>query len=163
MPIIDIQNVSKSFKEVHASQNVSLAIESGEYVGILGPNGAGKTTLVEMIEGIQTPDSGTITIMGKNWKDHAGELRKNVGISLQETQLIDKLTVIEILNLFASFYGEKEARSREVLAQIGLEEKKNSSGRRPFWRSKTKIGPGIGVAEPSQNFVVRRANDGVRS
>ena len=60
---IEIRNLCKSFKDVKAVQNVNLIVESGESVALLGPNGAGKTTLVEMIEGVQYPDSGEIHIL----------------------------------------------------------------------------------------------------
>ena len=65
--VIEVRNVCKSFKDVNAVRNVNLRIESGEAVALLGPNGAGKTTLVEMIEGVQLPDSGTIQIFEKTW------------------------------------------------------------------------------------------------
>ena len=60
--VIEVHNVCKSFKDVNAVRNVNLRVESGEAVALLGPNGAGKTTLVEMIEGVQFPDSGTMTL-----------------------------------------------------------------------------------------------------
>lgn len=60
--MIDVQQVCKRFKEVQAVDHLDLTISKGEYVALLGPNGAGKTTLVEMIEGIQQPDSGTVHI-----------------------------------------------------------------------------------------------------
>ena len=64
---IEVRNVCKSFKDVDAVRNVSLRVESGEALALLGPNGAGKTTLVEMIEGVQIPDSGEIKILEKTW------------------------------------------------------------------------------------------------
>ena len=64
---IEIRNLCKSFKDVKAVQNVNLIVESGESVALLGPNGAGKTTLVEMIEGVQYPDSGEIHILDRSW------------------------------------------------------------------------------------------------
>ena len=63
--VIEVHNVCKSFKDVNAVRNVNSRVESGEAVTLLGPNGAGKTTLVEMIEGVQLPDSGTIQIFEK--------------------------------------------------------------------------------------------------
>ena len=64
-PVIEVNNVWKSFKTVQAVKGINLKIPKGQFVALLGPNGAGKTTLVEMIEGIQKPDKGEITIMGK--------------------------------------------------------------------------------------------------
>ncbi len=124
--MIEISSVTKAFSGFRAIDNLSLHIRSGEYVALLGPNGAGKTTLVEMIEGLQKPDSGTIAVMGKTWKQNPAYLRNLMGISLQETRFIDKLTVGETLDLFGSFYGLGKGRSREVLQLIGLEEKGRS-------------------------------------
>ncbi len=124
--IIEAREVYKSFKSVHAVKGISLGIDEGQFVALLGPNGAGKTTLVEMIEGIQKPDKGEILISGKHWKGNEDELHHIIGLSLQETYFIDKLTVIETLQLFASFYDEKKGRVSEVIELIELEEKKKS-------------------------------------
>ena len=121
--MIDVQQVCKRFKEVQAVDHLDLEIRKGEYVALLGPNGAGKTTLVEMIEGIQQPDSGTIHIKNKPWKGHEDELHRAIGLSLQETRFIDKLTVAETLKLFGSFYGLPNGRIGEVLDLVNLEEK----------------------------------------
>jgi ABC-2 type transport system ATP-binding protein len=124
--IIEAEGVHKSFKTVHAVRGIDIRIKKGQFVGILGPNGAGKTTLVEMIEGIQKPDKGEIHILGKKWNGNEDELHKSIGLSLQETQYIDKLTVFETLRLFASFYGLDNTRANEVIQLIGLEEKRKA-------------------------------------
>lgn len=123
---IEVRNVSKSFKTVQAVRDVSMSVPMGKFVALLGPNGAGKTTLVEMIEGIQKPDSGEITITGKTWKGHEDELRRAIGISLQETRYIDKLRVTETLMLFASFFDLGRKRIDEIIDIVGLNEKRKS-------------------------------------
>lgn len=133
-PVIHANNVHKSFGKVQAVRGINLDIAAGEFIALLGPNGAGKTTLVEMIEGIQKPDEGEIFIKGKKWKrGNHKELNSLLGISLQETWFIEKLTVKETLMLFASFYGLGKNRVLEILNLIDLEEKhkaytKNLSG-----------------------------------
>jgi ABC-2 type transport system ATP-binding protein len=121
--VIDAQKVRKSFKTVEAVKGIDLKILGGQFAALLGPNGAGKTTLVEMIEGIQKPDSGEIYILGKQWKGNEDELHHFIGISLQETRFIDKLTVFETLKLFASFYRLSRQRVEEVIDLVGLNEK----------------------------------------
>jgi ABC-2 type transport system ATP-binding protein len=123
MDAIVVRNLFKSFKEVKAVKGIDLTIEQGEFVAVLGPNGAGKTTLVEMIEGIQTPDEGAISILGKDWENQRNELNKIMGISFQETRFIDKLRVRETLKMFATFYDLPDTRVDEVLAMINLESK----------------------------------------
>lgn len=125
-PVIEVKNVWKSFKTVQAVKGVNLAIPKGQFVALLGPNGAGKTTLVEMIEGIQKPDKGEITIMGKRWKSHEDELHRIIGISLQETRFIDKLRVSETLLLFSSFFNLGKEKVNEIINIVGLEEKRKS-------------------------------------
>jgi ABC-2 type transport system ATP-binding protein len=124
--VIEVKDVWKSFKTVQAVRGVSIAIPKGRFVALLGPNGAGKTTLVEMIEGIQKPDKGDITIMGKRWKGNEDELHRIIGISLQETRFIDKLRVTETLMMFASFFNMGKERVGEIMNIVGLEEKKRS-------------------------------------
>lgn len=125
-PAIEVREVYKSFKTVQAVRGISLKIMPGQFVGILGPNGAGKTTLVEMIEGIQKPDQGEIFIMGRSWEGNEAFLRRNIGLSLQETHFIDKLSVWETLRLFGSFFGIGRARCDEVMHLIALEEKRDA-------------------------------------
>ena len=124
--IIQVINVHKSFKSVHAVRGLNLEIPEGRFIALLGPNGAGKTTMVEMIEGIQKPDKGEILITGKSWKGNEMEFRKIMGLSLQETRFIDKLRVSETLRLFASFFSLGADRCAEVMDLVGLEEKKQA-------------------------------------
>ncbi len=125
-PVIEVRDVHKSFRTVQAVRGIDLSISPGQFVAILGPNGAGKTTLVEMIEGIQQPDSGDIFIMGKTWKGNEKYLRNVIGLSLQETHFIDKLNVWETLRLFASFFEIGKGRCEEVIRLIALEEKRKA-------------------------------------
>ena len=121
--ILQVTDVHKSFKTVNAVAGVSLDVGNGEFVALLGPNGAGKTTLVEMIEGIQKPDSGDILLNGKHWAGNEIDLHRHIGISLQETNFFDKTTVKETLDVFSSFYGLPSKRSTEILDIIQLTEK----------------------------------------
>jgi ABC-2 type transport system ATP-binding protein len=110
---------------VKAVDGLDLTVERGECFGLLGPNGAGKTTTIEILEGLTDPDGGEVRILGMTWKDHERQLRQRIGLSLQETQLNDKLTVLETLRLFRSFYPAGPDPG-EVLQQLSLEEKTNS-------------------------------------
>jgi ABC-2 type transport system ATP-binding protein len=123
---IEVKNVFKSFKDVHAVRGISLAIEAGEFVALLGPNGAGKTTMVEMMEGLKKPDRGEIIIQGKTWQKNEKDLRKRIGLSLQETRFTEKLTIRETLRLFASFFELGNQRVNEVIDLTGLASKQKS-------------------------------------
>src|SRR5271156_3154227 len=80
---------------VHAVNGLDLDVVQGECFGLLGPNGAGKTTTIEILEGLQTPTSGTVEVLGQRWGGADDALRQRLGISLQETRLAEKLTVRE--------------------------------------------------------------------
>jgi ABC-2 type transport system ATP-binding protein len=120
MTVIEVKNLAKRYGETIAVRDVSFAVEPGEIFGILGPNGAGKTTTVECVAGLRTPDSGTITVLGRTPGDRA--LRSEIGVQLQESELQEKLTVREALELYSSFYPDP-ADWRALVADLGLEAK----------------------------------------
>jgi ABC-2 type transport system ATP-binding protein len=125
MPALRVSNLRKTYKEVVAVDGLNLEVRSGECFGLLGPNGAGKTTTIEISEGLTAADSGEVEILDMNWKADAVRLRQRLGIQLQETQLPDKLTVLETVRLFRSFYRHGREPSR-VLSLVQLDEKRNS-------------------------------------
>jgi ABC-2 type transport system ATP-binding protein len=103
-PSLLIRDLRKSFADVRAVDGIDLEVAPGECFGLLGPNGAGKTTTIEICEGLTTPDSGTVELLGLNWQSSAEELRQRIGVQLQESQFPEKLTAEEVLRLFRSFY-----------------------------------------------------------
>jgi ABC-2 type transport system ATP-binding protein len=104
---------------------LELEVRSGECFGLLGPNGAGKTTTVEILEGLLPPTSGEVELLGRNWKSDGDSLRQRLGVSLQETNLADKLTVEETLRLFRSFY-EAGPEVAELLELVSLTDKRDT-------------------------------------
>ena len=126
MEIFRAEKITKKFINHIALDNVDVSVNKGSIFGLLGPNGAGKTTTVEMIEGIQVPKHGEILISGMSWKSNEKNIRNKIGISLQETRFIDKLTTKETIQLFASFYKLPSSRVDEVLEIVNLTEKKKS-------------------------------------
>ena len=115
-----IRSLRKAYADVVAVDGIDLDVEDGECFGLLGPNGAGKTTTIEICEGLTTPDSGEVRVLGRSWKENAKELRELLGIQLQETQLSEKLTVLETIRLFRSFYRHgREVDDVIALVQLG--------------------------------------------
>ena len=107
---------------VDAVNGLDLEVEEGECFGLLGPNGAGKTTTIEILEGLLSPTSGEVEVLGQRWGTDDEALRQRLGISLQETRLGEKLTVLETLTLFRSFY-HKGLDPQAALEQVRLTEK----------------------------------------
>src|SRR3984957_1562925 len=124
-PALRVQDLRKTYKEVVAVDGLDLEVKTGECFGLLGPNGAGKTTTVEICEGLTSPDSGEVEVLGRHWSSDAAQLRQRLGIQLQDTQLSEKLTVMETVRLFRSFFRQG-AGAAEVIARVQLEEKQNS-------------------------------------
>src|SRR5450755_3825351 len=122
LPALLVRSLRKSYGAVIAVDGLDLEVGSQECFGLLGPNGAGKTTTIEICEGLVDRDAGDVEMLGRTWDRDAKEIRQRIGISLQETQLSDKLTVRETLALFRSFY-EHPHDVVHVLAQVQLEEK----------------------------------------
>jgi len=117
-PVIEAKELVKTYPGVRAVDNVSLAIREGICFGLLGPNGAGKTTLIEIIEGIQRPDSGSTSYKGEPAGDR---FRKEAGIQFQATSLQEFLTVRETLRLFRDLYT-KTMDQAEVIRLCSLDE-----------------------------------------
>jgi ABC-2 type transport system ATP-binding protein len=124
-PAIRCRALVKDYGALRAVNGLDLEIRSGECFGLLGPNGAGKTTTVEILEGLLPPTSGDVELLGRNWKNDGHSLRQRLGISLQETNLADKLTVEETLQLFRSFYASGPEID-ELLELVSLTDKRKT-------------------------------------
>ncbi|MCU1336141.1 MAG: ABC-type multidrug transport system, ATPase component, partial [Bryobacterales bacterium] len=120
-----VRNLRKTYKDVVAVDGIDLEVLSGECFGLLGPNGAGKTTTIEICEGLTEADSGEVEVLGLRWSSDAATLRQRLGIQLQETQLAEKLTVLETLKLFRSFFRQGPGAD-EVIGLVQLEEKRDA-------------------------------------
>ena len=115
----------KRYDDVVAVDGLDLEVRTGECFGLLGPNGAGKTTTCEILEGLVEPTSGDVQVLGLRWSSDESALRQRLGISLQETHLPDRLTVVENVRLFRSFYASGRT-PEEALDLVGLMDKKDA-------------------------------------
>ncbi len=120
--IVRVDHLVKRYGATAAVADLSFSVRPGEIFGLLGPNGAGKTTTIEIIEGIRTPDSGTVEVFGLNIQRQRRAIQARVGVQLQSTTLFPELTVRETLALFGSFYPHARPVT-DLLRAVALEEK----------------------------------------
>jgi ABC-2 type transport system ATP-binding protein len=124
-PVIRVEGLRKSYGATRAVDGVSFEVRAGTVFGLLGPNGAGKTTTVEVLEGLRTPDSGAVRVLGVDVVGHPDELKPRIGVSLQTAALYPKLNVVEVLDLFRGFYGHGRPTS-ELVELMDLGEKRST-------------------------------------
>ncbi len=123
--VIQVENLFKNYGAVEALRGVSFEVAEGEVFGLLGPNGAGKTTTVEILEGLRTPDRGSVRVGGLDPQKAGNDFKQTVGAVLQSTSLPDKLRVSEALSLFSHFY-QRRRDTGELLRRFQLEEKRHA-------------------------------------
>lgn len=120
--IIKVTDLVKKYDELTAVNGVSFEVYKGEIFGLLGPNGAGKTTTLEIMETLRTKTSGSITIDGLSVDNNKEEIKKNIGVQLQQSGFYPGLTLTEILKLFGGLYNV-EVDCMEILNLVDLKEK----------------------------------------
>lgn len=144
MTILEVKQLRKAYGSVIAVEDISFRIQAGEIFTIIGPNGAGKTTTLEMIEGLQTPDHGDVTISGMNWKQHGDQIKQMIGVQPQSSAMFDLLTVYENLDVFASFYTKNISPDR-ILGLINLTDHRNKRMKNLSGGQKQRLAIGLAL------------------
>jgi ABC-2 type transport system ATP-binding protein len=124
-PVIRVQGLIKRYGDIRAVDGIDFEVAAGEVFGLLGPNGAGKTTTVEILEGLRSPDGGQATVLGVDVAKAADSLKPRIGVSLQTAALYPKLTVVEVIDLFRSFYAHSRP-TEELISALELGERRNA-------------------------------------
>ena len=124
--VIQVFGVRKTYGPTVAVDEVSFEVNDGEIFGLIGPNGAGKTTTMECIEGLRTPDRGTISVLGLDPFREVYKLQERIGVQLQAAQLQKRIKVWEAVDLWASLYKKKAIDGEHLLEQLGLRDKRNA-------------------------------------
>jgi len=125
-PVIQVSGVRKTYGPTVAVDEVSFEVNDGEIFGLIGPNGAGKTTTMECIEGLRTPDRGSISVLGLDPFRQVYKLQERIGVQLQQAQLQKRIKVWEAVDLWASLYQKKAIDGEHLLEQLGLTDKRNA-------------------------------------
>lgn len=160
--IIEVEDLRKVYRggARPALAGIDLRIEKGGVVGILGPNGAGKTTFVEILEGLRTPTSGRVNVLGVDPARQARALKERIGVQLQSTAIPGDLRVREVLELYAAFY----ARARPVgavLQQVDLLEKAGALTRTLSGGQKQRLALGMALVHDPELVLLDEPTTGL--
>lgn len=124
--IVKIENLVKRYKDLIALDHFSLDIKEGEIFGLLGPNGSGKTTTINCLLSLLAFDKGTIEIFGKKMSPDSYDIKREIGIIMQNVAVYDELTVQENIDYFCGLYikdkNKRKEYTEEAIRFVGLEE-----------------------------------------
>ena len=143
--VIRVRGPGQALRRPGRGRRHRLRGRRGEVFGLLGPNGAGKTTTVEILEGLRTPDGGEATVLGLDVATDADALKPRIGVSLQTAALYPKLTVVEVIDLFRSFYADPRPTARadrRARARRTAQRPDEGAVRRPAPAALGRPGPG---------------------
>lgn len=125
-PVIQVRNFRKTYRSTVAVDDISFDVRDGEIFGLIGPNGAGKTTTMECVQGLRTPDRGTISVLGLDPFRDVYALQDRIGAQLQQAQLQKRIKVWEAVHLWAALYRRRPSDGERLLDQLGLSDKRNA-------------------------------------
>ncbi len=123
-PVIEVRDFRKTYGDFIAVDGISFEVNQGEIFGLLGPNGAGKTSTLESLEGLRSPNSGSLRVAGVDPSREPRKLRNVIGVQLQASGLPESITVNEAMKFFCAYHGV-DARY-DLLDRLGLAEKRNA-------------------------------------
>ena len=125
-PVIKIENLVKRYHELLALDHFNLEIDEGEVFGLLGPNGSGKTTTMNCILSLLSYDKGSIEVFGKEMRPDSYELKRQIGVVMQNVAVFDELTVYENIDYFCGLYIQDKALRKQYVEEamefVGLQE-----------------------------------------
>ncbi|WAA08589.1 ABC transporter ATP-binding protein [Fervidibacillus albus] len=163
--MLDVVNLSKTFKQVQAVKEVNMHLEQGEIVGLLGPNGAGKSTTISIISTLIKPTGGDVTLFGKSVLKHQTTIRKKLGIVPQEIALYLDLTAEENLQFFGKIYGLKgeilKHRIDDVLAWIGLTDRRKGVVKTFSGGMKRRLNIGVALLHEPEMIIMDEPTVGI--
>jgi len=162
---IKVQNLDKSFKDIHAVNDISFEIHQGEIFSLLGPNGAGKTTTIGMISGLLTPDQGQVWVMGNSVLENPRQAKAQIGVVPQEIALYTDISARANLNFWGKMYGLRGQtlveRVDSVLSLIGLEDRKDQVVSKFSGGMQRRLNVGIALLHQPQVIIMDEPTVGI--
>ncbi|OSZ81784.1 hypothetical protein CAP35_00510 [Chitinophagaceae bacterium IBVUCB1] len=162
-PIIEARNLSKSFGNFKAVQDVSFSIFEGDVYGFLGQNGAGKSTTMRMLLGLIFPDNGTVYIKGKLFNNSSRHLLKHVGAVIERPDLYKYLSGWDNLKMFAKLSGGniKDERLHDVLDVVGLKGREQDKVKGYSQGMKQRLGIAIAMVHNPDLLILDEPTNGL--
>ena len=115
--VIEVKDLVKRYKELVALDHFALSIKEGEIFGLLGPNGSGKTTTIHCVLGLLSYDKGDIQVFGKKMKSNAYDVKRDIGVVMQNVAVFDELTVYENIDYFCGLYIEDKEKRKQCVEE----------------------------------------------
>ncbi len=161
--IIQVNNLSKHFKDIHAVNDLSFTVEQGDVYGFLGQNGAGKSTTIRMLLTLIKPSAGSIRIFDKNLLTHRTDILKQVGAVIEKPDLYKYLSAFDNLAIFAKMSGMKPNRTllMEQLKMVGLEERAGSKVKTFSQGMKQRLGIAVALVHNPQLIILDEPTNGL--
>lgn len=162
-PILEVKNLSKSFRDFKAVDDLSFSVISGQVYGFLGQNGAGKSTTMRMAVGLIQPDKGNIKIKGKDFTQKSRYLLKNVGAIIERPDMYGYLSGWDNLNMFAQLSGENISSSQlhETLHLVGLQGREKDKVRAYSQGMKQRLGIAIALIHQPDLLILDEPTNGL--
>ena len=163
-PVIQVQNLSKRFKDFTAVDNLSFTVNQGDIYGFLGQNGAGKSTTIRMLLSLITPSSGSIKIFGKSLSEDRYAILKQTGAVIEKPDVYKYLTAYENLQLFSKISGGAVADKQQLLAQletVGLLDRAGSKVKTFSQGMKQRLGIAIALVHNPQLIILDEPVNGL--
>lgn len=158
MDAIQIEHLTKKYKDVTAVKDLSLRVEEGELLALLGVNGAGKTTTIKMLSGLTAPTDGDAYLLGHSIRTETAAAKAHIAVSPQETAVAPGLTARENLDLLCGIYGfpksRREEKIRELTQLLGLQDILNRKAGKLSggWQRRLSIAMAL-ISEPEILFL----------
>lgn len=162
-PVVEVNNLSKKFKEIDAVSDLSFTVCDGDIYGFLGQNGAGKSTTIRMLLTLITPDSGDIHIFGKNLRTQRQAIMKQTGAIIERPDMYKYLSAYDNLSIFAKLSGVKLSRNNimDKLQQVGLADRSNSKVKTFSQGMKQRLGIAIALVHEPGLIILDEPTNGL--
>ena len=163
MKLLEVENLSKSFKDFHAVKNLSFSVEQGDIYGFLGPNGAGKSTTLRMILGLIYPTSGTIRFKGEEIKPNSRKYLSSIGALIERPDFHTTLSAYNNLNIFAqlSKIPNREERIQEVLREVKLDDRQHTKVKAYSQGMKQRLGIAQAILHKPDLIILDEPSNGL--